>query len=353
MSKECWVGTAKPVKPNFRALGLVTHPLELATRPPDDISIDPFQGWTQLRLVEVAVVDDPAAYARVVHLVQFGQRFVVAMMKRPAADITADARQRLRAGGGLETVREDAPVRLHPHDLSGSKLEAQKVEVDIGEAAAPVHILAVDDLRLLRMQHQLADREAVGNRTPECPRLLGALAVTNDIVRVSLERDMRKGFHHPHVERVMQEQIRQGGADDTSLRSSGHSRHDATILHLHRSLKPALDVEQHPRTIRMITDGPEHQLPVDTVEKSLDVEIEHPVVAPAALASLVHGIDRRFAGPVAIRVNVEHWLQDRLQIASGNLLGDAVGDRWNPQRPHPTVHLRNIDPQHRRRKVAS
>src|SRR5262245_61556277 len=151
MSKEGWVGSAEPVKPISRAFGLVTHPLELATRPPDDIGIDPFQGRTQLRLVEVAVVDDPATDARVVHLGQLGQGFVAAMMKRPAADITTDARQRLWAGGGLETVREDASVRLHPHDLSGSKLEAQKVEVDIGEVAAPVHILAVDDLGLLRM----------------------------------------------------------------------------------------------------------------------------------------------------------------------------------------------------------
>src|SRR5262245_25040572 len=87
--------------------------------------------------------------------------------------------------------------------IPGSKLEAQKVEVDVQEVAAPVHILAVDDLRLLRMQHQLADREAIGNRVPESPRLLGA---------------------------------------------------------------------------------------------------EHPVVAPAALASRAHGIDRRFAGSVAIGV---------------------------------------------------
>src|SRR6195256_3348786 len=136
MSQECWVGTAQPVKPISRPFGLVAHPLELATCPPDDIGIDPLQGWTQLRLVEVAVVDDPATDARVVHLGQLGQGFVAAMMKRPAADISADARQRLRAGGGLETVREDAAVRLHPHDLSGSKLEAQKVKVDVGKVAA-------------------------------------------------------------------------------------------------------------------------------------------------------------------------------------------------------------------------
>src|ERR1700739_2889949 len=52
---------------------LVTHPLELAAYPPDDISIDPLQGGTQLRPIEVAVVGDPAADARVVHLGQFGQ----------------------------------------------------------------------------------------------------------------------------------------------------------------------------------------------------------------------------------------------------------------------------------------
>src|SRR2546421_9526991 len=54
----------------FAPLGLATQPLELAARPADDIEIDPLQGRTQLRLVEVAVVVDPAANARVVH---FGQ----------------------------------------------------------------------------------------------------------------------------------------------------------------------------------------------------------------------------------------------------------------------------------------
>jgi hypothetical protein len=41
--------------------------------------------------------------------------------------------------------------RLHPHDLSGSKLEAEKVKVDDGKIALPVHILAVDNFRFLRM----------------------------------------------------------------------------------------------------------------------------------------------------------------------------------------------------------
>src|ERR1700720_346540 len=100
MCEERGVGPAEPVKPISCAFGLVAQSLELSTRPPDDIGIDPLQGRTQLRLVEVAVVADPAANARVVHLGQFGQRFVAAMMQRPAAYLAADARQRLRAGSG-------------------------------------------------------------------------------------------------------------------------------------------------------------------------------------------------------------------------------------------------------------
>ena len=75
----------------------MAHPLELAAYPPDDIGIDPLQGRTQLRLIEVAVVGDPAADARVVHLGQLGQGLVAAVMQRPTPDLPADARQRLRA----------------------------------------------------------------------------------------------------------------------------------------------------------------------------------------------------------------------------------------------------------------
>lgn len=100
MSKERWVGAAEPGKPISSTLGLVAHRFELATRPPNDIGIDPHQRRTQLRLVEVAVVGDPAADARVVSPGQVSQGFVAAVMQRPAANFPADARQRLRTGSG-------------------------------------------------------------------------------------------------------------------------------------------------------------------------------------------------------------------------------------------------------------
>src|SRR5215813_2309245 len=142
------------------------------------------------------------------------------------------------------------------------------------------------------------------------------------------------------------------GSNHPTLRRPRSSRHDAAVLHLHRRLQPALDVEQYPRAIRMTPDRLEHQLPIDAVEVSFDVDVEHPVVSPAALTGLAHRIDRRSAGPVAIRVGVEHRLQTRLQIATGDLLGDAVSDRWNAQRTRTAIRFRYIDPPHRRRKVA-
>src|SRR5262249_47862551 len=62
------------------AFGLMAHLLELASCPSNDIGIDPFEGRTQLRLVEVAVVGDPAADARVVHRGQLSQGQVTAMV---------------------------------------------------------------------------------------------------------------------------------------------------------------------------------------------------------------------------------------------------------------------------------
>ena len=49
---------------------------------------------------------------------------------------------------------------------------------------------------------------------------------------------------------------------------------------------------------------------------------------------------------------MEHRLQDRLQVTPGDLLGDAIGNRWNAQRPRPAICFRNVDPPHRRRKIA-
>ena len=128
MGKERGVGTAYPAEPVSCSLGAMDEPLEFAARPANDIEIDPFERWTQLRPVEVAVIDDPASNDGIVKIREVSQGFITAVMQRPAPDFPADARQRFRAGGGLEAVREDAATRLHPHRLPGTELKAQKVE---------------------------------------------------------------------------------------------------------------------------------------------------------------------------------------------------------------------------------
>ena len=84
MSEERRICSAKPIKPVACSFGFETQPFEFAARPADDIEVNPLQGRTQLRSVEVAVVVDPASNARVVHLGQIWQGFVAAVMKRPA-----------------------------------------------------------------------------------------------------------------------------------------------------------------------------------------------------------------------------------------------------------------------------
>ena len=162
MSKELWICTEELRKPIPRPFGLVTQPFELPARPANDIEIDPLQGRTQLRAIEVAVVVDPALNARIVHPGQFLQGLVAAVMKRPSPDCPADGRQCLRAGGRLEAVREDSRFPFPQHRLSRSECKTEKVKRDVGKVSTPVRILAVDDFCLLGMQYQLAGRNFSG-----------------------------------------------------------------------------------------------------------------------------------------------------------------------------------------------
>src|SRR4051812_14467737 len=143
-----------------------------------------------------------------------------------------------------------------------------------------------------------------------------------------------------------------GRSDHPTLRRTCRTRDDTTILHLDRSPQPALNVEKPPRAVRMMTTRLEQQLPIDAVEVALDVDIEHPVKPPAALTGLPEGIDRRSAGAVPIGVLMEAGLQDRLQVLFDDFLGNSVANRWNAQRPGPSIALGKVNPPHRWRKVA-
>jgi hypothetical protein len=137
--------------------------------------------------LELTVIVDPATNARVVHRRQALQGLIAAVMKRPAPDGRAIQRRCTRRRHEAMCVDMTLPDRRPCPEC-----EPEKVERLVREIAAPVCILAVDDLRLLGVQDQLAGRKAIRKRAPQCLRLVGAFAVTDDVVRVSLKWNVRK-----------------------------------------------------------------------------------------------------------------------------------------------------------------
>src|SRR5215469_11230564 len=163
VGEECWIDTAEPIKPVSCPPGLPTQPLELAARPADDIEIDPLQGGTQLRLVEVAVVVDPAANARVVHLGRVLQGLVAAMMKRPAPNCSADGRQRLRPGGRQEARKGPTSPSQR---FSRPECKPEKVQRLVRKVATAVRIFlkashsgTPEDQLMLQFQGMIAEYE--------------------------------------------------------------------------------------------------------------------------------------------------------------------------------------------------
>jgi site-specific DNA recombinase len=81
------------------------------------------------------------------------------------------------------------------------------------------------------------------------------------------------------------------GRDDRSLRSSCIPRFNAAIFPLHRGLQPTFHIEHYPAAVGVCPQCLKEQLMWNRVEERLDVEVEHPVVAPTTLARRAHGID--------------------------------------------------------------
>jgi hypothetical protein len=92
---------------------------------------------------------------------------------------------------------------------------------------------------------------------------------------------------------------------------------------------------------------------IDVVEEALDVEVEYPIVTPALAACSAQGIVCRAPWPVAIRVRMEHRLQQRFEPALDNHLCNSVRHRGDAQRPCLAIALRNVNALDRRREVAA
>ena len=67
------------------------------------------------------------------------------------------------------------------------------------------------------MQRQGTGSEALLNRILQLRCLRFTITVTNHVVRVTLERDVREIPSHPEIERIVEIKIRQNRTDDTTL----------------------------------------------------------------------------------------------------------------------------------------
>jgi hypothetical protein len=196
--------------------------------------------------------------------------------------------------GGLSTRRRtDVDEVCAPAILRspGSTCVAQNVEAFIEVVPLPI-ILAVDKLGLWRMELQSTLREPLLQLLPQALRLRLRLTVANRVIGIAFERDVRMVPRHPHSERVMSEEVRQQRAADPALGCPLPPSDPRAVGPLHGGFQPPLDGQPHPWAVGVLLHRPQHELVVNGVKEALDVEIEHPVIAPTTFARLTDGLDR-------------------------------------------------------------
>jgi hypothetical protein len=110
-------------------------------------------------------------------------------------------------------VDEELSLAIPPP--SRPKRVAQKIELLVQVRPSPVIILAVDDLRLLRMQFQSTVLQASGYRRPNLLGLLLRSAVHDGIISETLKRHLPILRFHPSIKCVVQKQIGQQWADNS------------------------------------------------------------------------------------------------------------------------------------------
>src|SRR3972149_641282 len=91
---------------------------------------------------------------------------------------------------------------------SWAKRISQKVELPVRITPSSVLILTIDNLRLLRMKLQPTFPQPLRNSCPNFLSLAFRSAMHDGIIGIPLERQMRILPRHPHIERIMQKQIR-------------------------------------------------------------------------------------------------------------------------------------------------
>src|SRR5690606_36839944 len=115
----------------------------------------------------------------------------------------------------------------------------------------------------------------------------------------------------------------------------------------------ALDIQQHPPAIGEVLHRSQNELVVEVVEEPPDIQVEHPLEAPAALPRPSHRLVRRASRAVAVRVLVEVRFNELLQVLLDDGLRDSVSHSRDSESPYAAVALRDLHPLYGRWHVCA
>src|SRR5712692_11825484 len=125
-------------------------------------------------------------------------------MQIPASNFSPNRLHRLVGNCGTE-INEELSFAIFRSPRP--KRVAQKIELLVGIRPSPVIILAVDDLRLLRMKLQPTVLQTNGYGRPNLLGFLFRSAMHDGVIGEPLKWYLRILLRHPPIKGIMQKQI--------------------------------------------------------------------------------------------------------------------------------------------------
>jgi len=141
------------------------------------------------------------------------------------------------------------------------------------------------------------------------------------------------------------------GSEWTPLWSAFDAWADQSVLH-HPSIQEYPDEFQQPLVLDSFCDLTHQFVVIDSIEKFLQIEINHPAVARGnVLLCLGHRLMRRSSRSKTVAVVGERRVPLPLQNLHHRLLDKSIQHRWDTKLSHPSVRLGDFHPPHRFRLV--
>ena len=127
-------------------------------------------------------------------------------MQPPRPYPAAHLRQFVRANSRQKPGESNSASPIE--SLPGPELVTQERERYLFMCSAPSTVFAIDQTGLVRVKFQPHLGQPTGDRVPHEAGLAFAAAVDHHVIAVTLESDSGELPFHPHVERVVHEEIR-------------------------------------------------------------------------------------------------------------------------------------------------